>query len=93
MNQAVLRDQLVEFLMGGQAHLTLEQALKDLDPRFRNARAGGSDSVWAELEHMRLAQEDILRYTLDPNWKSPAFPAGTPPAPARRRQWAAPGGD
>jgi hypothetical protein len=25
---------------------------------------------------MRLAQEDILRYTLDPGWKSPAWPDG-----------------
>jgi hypothetical protein len=33
-------------------------------------------SIYQELEHMRLAQEDILRYTVDPAWKSPTWPAG-----------------
>ncbi len=32
--------------------------------------------MYEELEHMRLAQEDILRYTLDPTWKSPKWPDG-----------------
>jgi uncharacterized damage-inducible protein DinB len=76
MNDSVLREQLVELLKGGQAHLTLDEALSDLDPKLRNARAGGSNSIWGELEHMRIAQEDILRYTLDPKWKSPEFPDG-----------------
>jgi len=76
MNDSVLREQLIEFLKGGQAHLTLDEALANLDPKLRNGRAGGSNSIWAELEHMRIAQEDILRYTLDPKWESPAFPDG-----------------
>jgi hypothetical protein len=76
MNDAVLREHLVELLKGGQAHLTVEDALDGLETKLRNARVGGSTSVWAELEHMRIAQEDILRYTLDPKWKSPAFPDG-----------------
>ena len=33
-------------------------------------------SVYEELEHLRIAQEDILRYTLDPDWVSPEWPAG-----------------
>jgi uncharacterized damage-inducible protein DinB len=32
--------------------------------------------VWEELEHLRLAQEDILRYTLDQGWVSPEWPQG-----------------
>jgi len=77
MNDSVLREQLAELLNGGQAHLTLKQALANLDPKLRDSRVGGSNSVWAELEHMRIAQEDILRYTLDPKkWKSPKFPDG-----------------
>ena len=79
MNDSVLRDQLVDLLKGGHAHLTIDEALANLDPKLRNALAG-STSVWAELEHMRIAQQDILRYTLDPNWKSPDFPAGFWPA-------------
>ncbi|MBI3759096.1 MAG: DinB family protein [Deltaproteobacteria bacterium] len=77
MNDSVLRHQLVELLQGGQAHLTPQQALADLTPALRNVRpATGGHSVWEELEHLRLAQEDILRYTLDAAWVSPAFPAG-----------------
>jgi hypothetical protein len=41
---------------------------------------------------MRLAQEDILRYTLDPAWRSPAFPSGYWPAnpeSVTEAQWSA----
>ena len=77
MNDSILRQNLVELLRGGHAHLTPQQALADLNPTLRDVRpASGGHSVWEELEHMRLAQEDILRYTLDANWVSPPFPAG-----------------
>lgn len=77
MNDSILRKNLIELLRGGQAHVTVEQALNGLDPALRNVRpADGLHSVWEEFEHMRLAQEDILRYTLDASWVSPAFPEG-----------------
>src|SRR5262245_54534322 len=77
MNDSILRQNLVELLRGGQAHLTLEHALDGLSPALRNVRpANGPHSVWENLEHMRLAQEDILRYTVDASWVSPEFPEG-----------------
>ena len=77
MNDSILRQNLVELLRGGHAHVTAEQALDGLDPALRNARpATGGHSVWEEFEHLRLAQEDILRYTLDASWTSPPFPDG-----------------
>ncbi|MEK7831960.1 MAG: DinB family protein, partial [Acidobacteriota bacterium] len=77
MNDSILRQNLVEFLRGGQAHVAPEQALNGLNPALRNARpATGGHSVWEEFEHMRLAQEDILRYTVDASWTSPPFPDG-----------------
>jgi uncharacterized damage-inducible protein DinB len=77
MNDSTLRQNLVELLRGGHAHLTPEQALDGLSPELRNVRpANNSHSVWETLEHMRLAQEDILRYTIDDSWVSPDFPAG-----------------
>jgi uncharacterized damage-inducible protein DinB len=77
MNDSALRQNLVELLRGGHAHATAKQALDGLSPAMRNARpAEGLHSVWEELEHMRLAQEDILRYTLDASWESPDFPEG-----------------
>jgi uncharacterized damage-inducible protein DinB len=73
----VLREQLVELLRGGHAHVSVKRALEGLAPSLRGKRPGGSEhSIYEELEHMRLAQEDILRYTLDSRWESPAWPAG-----------------
>jgi uncharacterized damage-inducible protein DinB len=77
MNDSVLRQNLIELLRGGHAHVTPEQALDGLDPASRNMRPANSPhSVWENLEHMRLAQEDILRYTIDASWVSPDFPEG-----------------
>ena len=77
MDDTRLRADLVELLKGGSAHLTWEQALRGLPPGLRAASPGrGLHTIWELVEHMRIAQEDILRYTLDPRWKSPAWPAG-----------------
>jgi uncharacterized damage-inducible protein DinB len=75
MNDSILRQNLIELLRGGQAHVTPEQALDSINPALRHVRpATGLHSVWEELEHVRICQEDILRYTLDAAWTSPAFP-------------------
>ncbi len=77
MNGKALRKDLIELLKGGQAHSTLEEVLKGLTPELCNKQPQkGIRSVYEELEHMRLAQEDILRYTLDPSWESPEWPDG-----------------
>jgi len=77
MDDSVLRATLVELLRGGNAYVTADKALAAVKPELRNARAAdGLHSVWEELEHIRIAQEDILRYTLDSAWKSPKWPDG-----------------
>lgn len=77
MNDSILREHLVNLLRGGQAHVTVQQALNDLKPASRNVRpVNGEHSVWEDWEHVRLAQEDILRYTIDASWVSPPFPDG-----------------
>lgn len=81
MDDSVLRASLVELLRGGNAYVTAEKALADVQPELRNRRAAEAlHSVWEELEHIRIAQEDILRYTLDAAWKSPKWPDGYWPA-------------
>ena len=71
MNDSILRQNIIELLKSGHAHVGPEQALDGLNPALRNVRpANCPHSVWDELEHMRLAQEDILRYTLDASWVS-----------------------
>jgi uncharacterized damage-inducible protein DinB len=77
MDDSVLRENLVELLRGGNAYTTPARAIQGLKPENRNRRPGSDGhSVWEELEHMRIAQEDILRYTLNANWKSPKWPQG-----------------
>ncbi len=76
MAQDILRKNIVEMLRGESAHVSTQAALERLDRRSRHLRPAGLHSVWEELEHMRIAQHDILRYTLDKSWKSPPFPNG-----------------
>jgi hypothetical protein len=64
-------------LRGGGAHLDFEKAIADLPPELRGARpAGLPHSPWRLLEHMRIAQWDILRFSVDPRHVSPSFPEG-----------------
>jgi uncharacterized damage-inducible protein DinB len=82
MDDKILRQALVNLLREGNAHVTVEQALKGLSPAKRGKRPSPKlHSVFEELEHMRIAQEDILRYTLDASWRSPEWPEGYWPDP------------
>lgn len=77
MDESVFRAQLVSLLKGGEAHVKAEVALADVGAQFRNVRPTADvHSVWEELEHLRIAQEDILRFAIDANWKSPKWPEG-----------------
>jgi len=93
MDDSVIRKNLVELLKGGHGHVGARGALKNVAAQLRTAPPGpGLHSVWEELEHIRLAQEDILRYTLDPGWRSPDFPSGYWPAATESvtdEQWSA----
>ncbi|MBX6312206.1 MAG: DinB family protein [Isosphaeraceae bacterium] len=72
-----LRKHLIELLDGGQAHLTFDQAIADLPADLRGAKPTGlPHTPWRLLEHMRIAQWDILRFSIDPNHVSPEFPRG-----------------
>jgi hypothetical protein len=73
----VLRDHLLELLRGGSAHLDFEQALGGLPPQLRGARAAGlPHTVWQLLEHLRLAQWDILEFSRRADHVSPPWPEG-----------------
>src|SRR3982751_5612661 len=78
MNEATaLREHLKELLIGGQAHLDFEKAIAGLPVELRGARVPGlPHSPWRLVEHMRIAQWDILRFCVDPLHVSPEFPGG-----------------
>jgi hypothetical protein len=76
-DQTGLREHLLDLLGGGHAHLGFERATADLPAGLRGARPPGlPHTPWRLVEHLRIAQWDILRFSLDPGHISPEFPAG-----------------
>ena len=76
---AKLREHLDEMLTGGSAHVSFEEAIADLPARLRGKRPEGqSHTPWRLLEHMRLAQHEIVAYTTRSDWDadSPPWPEG-----------------
>ena len=73
----VVRDQLLSFLRGGNAHLTFDQAVADFPPDHINVQPPNvSYTPWHLLEHIRIAQWDILEFIRDPEHVSPQWPEG-----------------
>jgi len=78
-----LRRHLVELLTGGHAHATFDAAVKNVPEALRGKRPKGAEhSPWEILEHMRIAQWDILEFSRDAKHKSPDWPSGYWPATA-----------
>jgi hypothetical protein len=72
-----LREQLQFRLNSDDAHANFEAATKDLPAELRGKRPKGAEhSPWEIVEHLRIAQWDILEYTRDPKHVSPDFPSG-----------------
>ena len=72
-----LREHLLELLDGGHAHLDFEAAVADLPVELRGAKPPGlPHTPWRLVEHMRIAQWDILQFCRDPGHVSPEFPSG-----------------
>lgn len=88
-----LRKLLVTAITGRESHIDFDSALKDFPPHLRGAKPNNaSHSAWQLLEHMRLAQHDILEFSRDPNHKSPPWPEGYWPkteAPPDAKAWEA----
>jgi hypothetical protein len=78
---AALRDHLLYLLRGGGAHLDFDAAVADLPPNLRGAKpAGQPHTPWRLVEHLRIAQWDILEFSRNPRHVSPPFPDGYWPA-------------
>lgn len=65
-----LRDHLVRLLDWEEAHVGLDKAVDGIAPDKRGAVAVGFEhSPWQLLEHMRIAQEDILDFCLNAKYE------------------------
>ena len=82
---------LLELLHGGHAHATFDDAVKKLPFDNIGKRPRGLPySAWELVEHVRIAQNDILRFSRGPDYVSPKWPEGywpASPAPENEAQW------
>lgn len=69
-----LRKHLLELLNGESAHISLEAVLSDFPTENINKRIGDSHTAWQLLEHIRLAQWDILDFSVNPDYTEKTFP-------------------
>ena len=77
MSELATREQLVTLLQGRGAHVPFERAVADVPEDRRGVIPPGAEtSVWQQLEHLRIAQWDILEFSRDPAHVSPEWPGG-----------------
>jgi uncharacterized damage-inducible protein DinB len=75
MNAAVLRDQLVQLLAGGNAHVTFQDAVANFPLEKINSRTALIPySPWELVEHMRIAQYDIFDFIKNANYVERKWP-------------------
>lgn len=75
--QKELRRHLLELLEGKSAHIGLEKALREFPTAHIHTRPENSPhTAWELLEHLRIAQWDILEFSRDADHVSPEFPGG-----------------
>ena len=86
-----LREHLLYVLQGGGAHDRFDDVIKDFPENLRGKKvAEVPHTAWMVLEHMRIAQWDILEFSRNGKHVSPEFPAGywpTSDAPPRAAAW------
>jgi hypothetical protein len=90
-NDKALRQHVLKLLEGKGAHVDFETAVKKAAVAVRGKRPkGAAHSPWEILEHMRIAQWDILEFSRDAKHVSPEWPTGywpKSPAPPNRTAW------
>jgi hypothetical protein len=90
-NDGPLRDHLLYLLKGGGAHISFDDAVRDWPLQLAGAKVGNfPHTAWMLLEHLRLAQWDILEFSRNSKHASSAWPEGYWPAseaPANEEAW------
>jgi hypothetical protein len=84
-----LRQHVLSLLGGGGAHAKFDEVIDGVPAKLRGQKpAGLPHSLWMLLEHMRIAQWDILEFSRNAKYASPKWPEGywprteAPPTPA-----------
>lgn len=67
--------ELTKLLLGGSAHVSFQDAIKGLNPKLRGVKPDNMPySIWQLVEHIRIAQWDMLQFSKDADHKSPKWP-------------------
>jgi uncharacterized damage-inducible protein DinB len=75
MTEATLRAHLVKLIGWADAHVDLDAAVKGIPPRLRGAVPSGWEySAWQLVEHIRLAQADILEFCRSAKYREKKWP-------------------
>jgi len=70
-----LREHLLYLLSDGGAHAKFDDVIKDLPPNLRGEKPSNyPHSFWMLLEHLRIAQWDILEFSRNPKYKHLKWP-------------------
>ena len=81
-NDKSLRDHLLSLLRGGDAHISFEDFVADFPVKAYGRKIEGLPyTSWQVLEHLRIAQWDILEFCRDAKHISPKWPEGYWPKP------------
>ncbi|MBE9584194.1 DinB family protein [Mucilaginibacter sp. JRF] len=86
-----LLNELTNFLTGKGAHVSFAEAVDGLPANLRGVKADNMPySIWQLVEHIRIAQWDMLEFSRDANHQSPNWPEGYWPdeaAPESDEAW------
>ncbi|MBA3868975.1 MAG: DinB family protein [Anaerolineae bacterium] len=75
MSETHIRSQLVNMLSKQQAHMSIDDAVKNFPAKDFNTRPPNVEyTFWHLLEHLRITQLDILDYCRNPNYKELEWP-------------------
>jgi len=78
-----IRAHIIKLLEWEDAHVDFDTAVEDLPAALRGRRVPGfAHSPWELLEHLRLAQRDLLDFCRDSGYKAPKWPDDYWPASA-----------
>ncbi len=90
-NDKALREHVLYLLEGGGAHAKFEEVVAGIPPKLLGQKpAGLPHSLWMLLEHLRIAQWDILEFSRNAKHVSPQWPEGYWPktdAPPSSAAW------
>lgn len=86
-----IRRELLEFLQGGGAHATFDDAIENFPAsQYAQKPECAPHNAWQLLEHIRLTLHDLLEFCTQPDYTAPKWPEGYwPPedAPKSSAQW------